>query len=102
MDMFPHFWIRRPSTFGKYSIFHPLQGLSADNFTSKNVILFIFSNFLFIANYLNLLFNFEIGPSSGISCLMSSMFIIILIIRIIKTTYFDNNILMVELERKLP
>ena len=31
---------------------------------------------------------------------MSSMFIIILIIRIIKTTCFDNTILMAELEEK--
>ena len=33
---------------------------------------------------------------------MLSMFIIILIIRIIKTTRFDNNILIVELEGKVP
>ena len=49
---------------------------------------------LFSDFYLSLLFNFKIRPSLGISCLMSSMFIIIiiiiiiLIIRIIKTTYF--------------
>ena len=34
--------------------------------------------------------------------LMSSMFIITLIIRIIKAIYFDNTILMTELEGKLP
>ena len=34
--------------------------------------------FLFSDVYLNFLFNFKIGPSSGLSCLMSSMFIIIL------------------------
>ena len=33
---------------------------------------------------------------------MPSMFIIMLIIRIIKTTYFDNTILMAELEGKVP
>ena len=43
MDISPRFWIMRPSTFGKYSIFHPLQGFSANNFTSTNAILFIFS-----------------------------------------------------------
>ena len=40
MDIFPRFWIRRPSTFGKYSIFHPFRGFSANNFTSGNVTLF--------------------------------------------------------------
>ena len=50
--------------------------------------------------YLSLLFNFKIGLSLGLSCLMSSMFIIILVIRVIKTTYFDNTILMAELEGK--
>ena len=44
MDMFPRFWIRWSSTFGKYSIFHPWQGFSANNFTSRNAILFIFSS----------------------------------------------------------
>ena len=34
--------------------------------------------------YLSLLFNFKVGPLLDLSCLMSSMFIIILIIRIIK------------------
>ena len=43
MDMLPRFWIKWSSTFGKYSIFHPWQGFSADNFTSRNAILFIFS-----------------------------------------------------------
>ena len=42
VEMFPGFWIRRPSTFGKYLIFHYLQRFSANNFTSKNAILFIF------------------------------------------------------------
>ena len=49
-------------------------------------------NFLFIDVYLNLLFNFKFGPSSDLSCLVSSMFIITLIIRIIKTTCFNNTI----------
>ena len=57
-------------------------------------------NFLFIDVYLNLLFNFKVGPSLDLSCLMSSMFIIILIIRIIKTTCFNNTILIAELEGK--
>ena len=101
-DMFPHFWIRRPSTFGKYSIFHSLQGFTSNNFTSRNAILFIFSglkghrfldvlpNFLFSDFYLIVLLNFKIGSLLDLSCLMSSMFIIILTIRIIKTTCFDN------------
>ena len=58
-------------------------------------------NFLFNDVYLSLLFNFKIGPTLGLSCLMSSMFIIMFIIGIIKTTYFDNTILMPELEGKL-
>ena len=32
-------------------------------------------NFLFSDVYLNLLFNFKVGPSLDLSCLMSSMFI---------------------------
>ena len=52
--------------------------------------------------YLSLLFNFKIGPLLGLSCQMSSMFIIILIIHIIGTTFFDNTILMTELEGKFP
>ena len=60
------------------------------------------ANFLFSGIYLSPLFNFKIGPSLDLSFLMSSMFIIILIIRIIKTTCFDNTILMAELEGKLP
>ena len=61
------------------------------------------SNHLFSDFYLSLLFNFKIGPSLGLSCLMSSMFIIIiLIIRIIKRTCFDNAILIAELEGKVP
>ena len=59
-------------------------------------------NFVFSDIYLNLLFNFKVGYSLNFSCLMSSMFIIILIIPIIKTTCFDNTILMAELEGKLP
>ena len=90
--MFPCFLIKRPPTFGKYSIFHPLRGFSANNFTSRNATLFIFQglqdlrfldcvpNFLFCYFYLSLLFNFKIGLSLGLSCLPSSMFIIILII----------------------
>ena len=59
-------------------------------------------NFLFSEVYLSLPFNFKIGPSLGLSCLISSMFIIILIICIIKITCFDNTLLIAELEEKLP
>ena len=58
-------------------------------------------NFLFSDFYLSLLFNFKIGPSLGLSCLILSVFIIILAIRIIKTTCFDNAILIAELEKKV-
>ena len=116
MDMFPRFWIRWSSTFGKYSIFHPWQGFSANNFTSRNAILFIFfktwkaidsltcvPNFLFSDIYLNLLFNFKGGSSLYLSCLMSSMIIIIaLFVSIIKRTCFNNTILMAEPEGQLP
>ena len=57
------------------------------------------SKFLFCEFYLSLLFKFKIGLSLSLSCLISSMFIIMrIIICIIKTTYFDNTILMAELE----
>ena len=59
-------------------------------------------NFLFGDVYLNLLFDVKLGPSLDLSCLMSSMFIIILIIRIIKTTRFNNTALTAKSERKLP
>ena len=42
LDVFPRFWISRPSTFKKYLIFHPLRGFSANNFTSGNVTLYNF------------------------------------------------------------
>ena len=41
-------------------------------------------NFLFSDVYLNLLFNFKVGPSLYFSCLMTSMFIIAWIIRKLK------------------
>ena len=76
MDMSPRFWIRLSSNFRKYSICKPWEGFSANNFTSRNAILFIFfktwktidsltcvPNFLFSDIYLNLLFNFKVGPS---------------------------------------
>ena len=59
-------------------------------------------NLLFSDCYLSLLFNFRMGLSLGLTYLISSMFVIILIIRIIKTTCFDNTILMAELEGKVP
>ena len=55
-------------------------------------------NFLFSEVYLNLLFNFKVFPSLDLSCLMASVFIIILIIRITKTTCFNNTILMAEID----
>ena len=60
------------------------------------------SQFLFSGVYLNLLFSFKVGPSLDRFCLMSSMFIIILIICIIKATCFNNTTLTAELEGKLP
>ena len=60
-------------------------------------------NSLFSDFYLSLMFSLKIGPSLGLSCLMSSMFvIIIIIIRITKTTCFDNNILIAELKGNVP
>ena len=59
-------------------------------------------NFLVSNVYLNILFNFKAGPLLALSCLMSSVFIIVSIIRIIKTTCFNKTILMAELEGKLP
>ena len=59
-------------------------------------------SFLFSDVYLNLLLNFKVGPSLDLSCLMPSMFIIILIIRLIKATCCNNIVLMAELEGKLP
>ena len=73
---------------------------------------------MFVPNFLfslSLVFNFKIRSSLGLSCLMSSMFIIIIItfiiiiiiiviiiiIFIIKTTCFDNTILIAELEGKV-
>ena len=61
------------------------------------------TNFLFREFYLSVLFKLKIGPLLSLSCLMVSMFIIMgIIICIIKTTCFENAILMVELEGKLP
>ena len=59
-------------------------------------------NFLFREFCLSLLFKFKIEPSVSLSCLMPSTFIIMrIIIGIIRTTCFENTILMVELEGKL-
>ena len=88
IDMLPRFWIRWSPTFGKYSIFHPdrvfllitvllwilyclfFQGLKDHRFLTCG------PNFLFSDVFLNLLFNFKVGPSLDLSSLMSSMFII--------------------------
>ena len=85
VDMFSPFWIRSPLTFRKNSTFHPLWRFSANNFTSRNATLFIFSltfvpYSLFRGFYLSLLFNFKIGLSLGHSYIMSSMFITIILI----------------------
>ena len=54
-------------------------------------------SFLFCEFYLSLLFKFKIGLSLSLSCLISSMFIVIRItIRKIKTKCFENTILMAE------
>ena len=88
MDMFPRFWIRWSSTFGKYSIFHSWQGFLLITLLLGMLYCLFFqdlitidsltcgANFLFSDIYLNLLFNFIVGPSLDLSCLMSSMFII--------------------------
>ena len=60
------------------------------------------SSFLLNEVFLRLPFNFKIGSPLGFSCLISSMFIIILIFCTIKTTCFRNTLLRPELERKLP
>ena len=101
MDMFPSFWIRKPITFGKYPIFHHTQGFSANMLFQD---LHACAKFLVSWIYLSLfLFKFKIGPSLNLFCLMSSMFIIMqIIIRVIKTTCFENTILMAEHEGKLP
>ena len=58
---------------------------------------------LFSDFYLSYLFSFKTVPMLGLSCLMSSMFIIIiLIIRKSKATCFDNAILIAEVEGKVP
>ena len=97
----PHFWISWSSTFGKYSIFHPWQRFSANNVTSKYALLFIFSRpeRLYIPWCVC---QFYLSWSLVRPFLSNvSMFIIILIIRIIKTTRFNNTILMTKLERKI-
>ena len=47
-------------------------------------------------------FDEDLGFIRTFSCLMSSIFIITLIMCIIKTTCFNNTILIAELEGKLP
>ena len=115
MDMFPRFWIRWSSIFAKCSIFHPwqsfllitlllwmpycllFQGLKGHRFLK------CVPNFLFTDVYLNLLFNFKSWflVRSFLSNVVH-VYYYTLIIRIIKTTCFNNTILMAELEGKLP
>ena len=79
-------------------MFHCLffQGLKNHRFLQ------VCANFLFSGVYLNLLFNVRVGPSLDFSCLMSNIFVITLIIRITKTTCFNNTILMAEHAGKRP
>ena len=79
-----------------------LQLLESTQFFTPDKGFSLITNFLFSDGYLNFLFNFKVSPLLYLSCLILSMFIIILIIRIIKTTCFNNTILMVELEEKFP
>ena len=115
MDMFPRFWIRRPSIFyGSTRLFNPYRGFPRITLLLGILYFYVFKawkaidslicvlNFLFGDVYLSLLFNFKIEFSLELSCLMSSIFIIILIIRTIKATYFKNTILMTDLKGKLP
>ena len=114
MDMFPRFWIRWSSTFGKYSIFHSWQGFRLITILLGMLYCLFFQDlkaieslaflpsFLFRDVYLNLLLNFKVGPSLDLSWLMPSMFIITLIIRLIKAMCCNNIVLMAELEGKLP
>ena len=115
MDMFPRFWIRKPSIFYESTqLFNPYRGFPLTTLLLGILYFYFFKawkaidsltcvlNFLLSDVYLSLLFNFKIESSLGLSCLMSSMFIIILIIRIIKATYFKNTILMTDLKGKLP
>ena len=115
IDMLPLFWLRWSSTFGKYLIFHCWQGFSVNNiyFLEYYTVYFLKACkakysltcvpiFLFSDIYSNLLFGFKVDPSSDLSCLMSSMFVITLIIHIINKTCFNNTILIAELEGKLP
>ena len=93
-------------------MFHPFWQFSTNNLTSRNATLLFFQclnghdsltcvpNLLFSDFYLSLLFNFKIGLSLGVSCLMSSMFTTILIIRLIKTMCFDSTILIAELKER--
>ena len=106
-----NFSIRTSLTFWKYAVFHPARGFFANNWftvyflkTLKTIdSLTHVSNFVFREFYSSLLIRFKIGLSLGITCLMSSKFIIVwIIMRIIKTTGFDKIILMAELEEKFP
>ena len=110
--MFPDFLIKKLKLLGSTQFFTPYRGfpliivllgmLYCLSFKAWKTIDFLtcVPIFLFSANYLSLLFNFKTGPSLGLSCLMSSIFIIILIIRIINTTCFINTTLMAELPKE--
>ena len=97
MDMFQRFWIRRPSTFGKYSVFTPYGGFPLITLLLGMLHCLFFQawkaidsltyvlNFFLSDFYLILSFKFKIGLSLGLSCLLLSIFIIVLTIVIIKT-----------------
>ena len=78
-----------------------LYCLFFQDWKAKDSLMYV-PNFLFSYVYLSFLFNFKIGYSLGLSCLVPPMFIIILIIRIIKAKCFNNTFLMVDLKEKLP
>ena len=103
VDMFSGFWIRTPSTFVKCSISHPVHGFY-DHFVkvwkAMNSLTYALTSLVSFI-YLSLI-SLQKGPLLSLFCQMSSIFIIILIIRIIKTTCLGNTILMLELEVKLP
>ena len=103
MDMFPSFGIRRPLTFGKYPIFHPTQGFSANNLLLGMLYYLLFHDLKghrFLDTFAK--FYFKMWPSLSLYVIKSMFIIKGIIIRLIKTTFFQNFILMAELEGKLP
>ena len=101
--MFPSFGIRRPLTFGKYPIFHLTQGFSANNLLLGMLYYLLFHDLKghrFLGTFAK--FYFKMWPSLSLYVIKSMFIIKGIIIRLIKTTFFQNFILMAELEGKLP